>query len=377
MSAKKTRPTKAEPKKGKGAKTARRTPAKAAPKGAAGASRTVPKRAPTKAPGTAPARPKPSGSALKRKVTLEWEGWFQIRTSTDPDPTDEPYGVSGFTFALPGEPLLDRVVRFASPAKDPGFNPLQPRSHSPPYGVTVRNVLVGKKPVKDHPLLGATIDLLPDEKWRPPTEEQRNNALLGDTGDDGYMFVDPFIFEIRKDDAVITCHDHLDPKRPEVTVLEATAEQLKRRGFYDMDLANVDAFMAAVNQAMAGEFTSYAGFRTKRRGLIERDVDLLRSIPQASRTPEQERGLRNLEFRLHQLMNTNTGDRPFIRLGATWSRRLTFNGKIDINKAARKNLGGHRFPFSDVTVEFWFGVFDCDTHSAYAKGTLTMYVAPI
>src|SRR5512133_460655 len=48
-------------------------------------------------------------------LSLHFAGWFQCRLATDPDPADEPRGVSGFTFAYPGEPDLDRVIRFARP----------------------------------------------------------------------------------------------------------------------------------------------------------------------------------------------------------------------------------------------------------------------
>ncbi len=36
-------------------------------------------------------------------LVVNFAGWFQCRLATDPDPTDEPRGVSGFTFALAGE----------------------------------------------------------------------------------------------------------------------------------------------------------------------------------------------------------------------------------------------------------------------------------
>ena len=44
-------------------------------------------------------------------IEIHFEGWFECRLATDPDPTDEPRGVSGWTYALAGEPDLDRIIR--------------------------------------------------------------------------------------------------------------------------------------------------------------------------------------------------------------------------------------------------------------------------
>src|SRR6184192_3865055 len=70
-------------------------------------------------------------------LILDFEGWFQYRATTDPDPTDDARGVSGYTFALAGEPDLDGLVHFQP--DEPGvferdFGPFG----GPQVGVTVR-----------------------------------------------------------------------------------------------------------------------------------------------------------------------------------------------------------------------------------------------
>ena len=42
-------------------------------------------------------------------LVIEFNGWFQCRLATDPDPYDEPRGVSGYVHAYAGEPDLDRL----------------------------------------------------------------------------------------------------------------------------------------------------------------------------------------------------------------------------------------------------------------------------
>src|SRR3989441_8892461 len=44
------------------------------------------------------------------QLYLSFEGYFQMRMATDPDPSDEPRGVSGYTFALAGEPDFDFLL---------------------------------------------------------------------------------------------------------------------------------------------------------------------------------------------------------------------------------------------------------------------------
>ena len=88
------------------------------------------------------ARLKPSRGANYQPMRLQmlrlsFEGWFQCRLATDPDPPDEVRGVSGWTFAVAGEPDLDRVIR------------LQPagtitRSGGPTVGVTVTKAERGR-----------------------------------------------------------------------------------------------------------------------------------------------------------------------------------------------------------------------------------------
>jgi hypothetical protein len=47
-------------------------------------------------------------------LILNFEGYFQMRMATDPDPADEKRGVSGYTFALVGEPDLDAKIHLQS-----------------------------------------------------------------------------------------------------------------------------------------------------------------------------------------------------------------------------------------------------------------------
>src|SRR3712207_6795158 len=126
-------------------------------------------------------------------LTLNFEGWFQCRLATDPDPSDEPRGVSGWTFALAGEEDLDRVIRLQGP--------VSPRSHGPEVGVSVRTVSVDERRVAEHPLVGARVELLDEPKF-----EGRNGIVAEDAAE----CIHPFHLRVRCGDVTLRRQDLLD-----------------------------------------------------------------------------------------------------------------------------------------------------------------------
>ncbi|HWM17477.1 MAG TPA: ferritin-like domain-containing protein [Microbacterium sp.] len=59
-----------------------------------------------------PRKPRFEPPSAGRWLRLDFSGWYQVRLATGGDPFDDPRGISGWQFALPGEPDLDRVLRF-------------------------------------------------------------------------------------------------------------------------------------------------------------------------------------------------------------------------------------------------------------------------
>jgi hypothetical protein len=101
-------------------------------------------------------------------LSVDFEGWYQVRLATGGDPFNDPRGVSGWQFAYPGEPDLDRIVRFR-----PG--PFL-RDHVHPdvgVGVTVTSATVDGADVPA--LAGAVVDLLD-----APVFDGHNGVLAGD-----------------------------------------------------------------------------------------------------------------------------------------------------------------------------------------------------
>ncbi|HEX6041581.1 hypothetical protein, partial [Longimicrobium sp.] len=64
---------------------------------------------------------------IAQLLELEFGGYFMARLATDPDPTGEERGISGYTMALVSEPPLDQTIRLQL---DPD-GPLRVRDHNP------------------------------------------------------------------------------------------------------------------------------------------------------------------------------------------------------------------------------------------------------
>ena len=114
-------------------------------------------------------------------LTLAFQGWWQCRFATDPDPTDDPRGVSGPTFTVAGEPDFDRVIRLQ--------DPVAPRyPHETDIGVTVTGATIDAQPLGDHPLLGARVDLLGGPEF------MQRNLIYVDAP--FVVLIDPFQLEL-------------------------------------------------------------------------------------------------------------------------------------------------------------------------------------
>src|SRR5262245_17259308 len=115
-------------------------------------------------------------------LLLQFRGWFEVRLATDPDPHDEPRGVSGYMRALPGEPDFDRIIRFQAASVV--------RSYGPATGVAVDMVANANGPVAAHPLFGAQVELEDGAVF-----EGRNEVVAADGGEP----IVPFHFAMRKE----------------------------------------------------------------------------------------------------------------------------------------------------------------------------------
>jgi FAD/FMN-containing dehydrogenase len=289
-------------------------------------------------------------------LVVEFEGWYQYRLPTDPDPTDETRGSSGYTFAFGDEPDLDRILRFQPDPKIPV------RSYGPPIGVRVtRATKLTPAGDEDLPgLVGATVDLLDR-----PMLLNRNWVLTLP----GYEPIVPFNLEVKTADLRIYREAPVvppdappgAPQQPIQDVPEGTLTLYGASGLaYEPDTV---APAIDVWDPVQQYRERLAELTAARKALTAVDEDDPRLAILDGRIAQLEIGL------------TPTPTGPDRRVGVRHVIErfgFTMRGKIDVSGDQPGVLGGEL----DTTVgaswriDFWMGGFDPDALCAFVRGAL-------
>lgn len=267
-------------------------------------------------------------------IVCSFAGWIQIRLATNPDPPDEPRGISGYTFALPGEPDLDRLLRTS--------DPVAPRSHGPVIGVAVRAVTVDGVAVPGHPLVGARVELR-----SAPIFESVNDVVMAA----GVEALEPFDLELVHGDFRLRRRDYLDPSQPDLTVYTAPPALLAARRTADVTLSNT-----LLQEAIGS--TDAVGYRAAR--LAQLRADLAHTNDPYARAA--------LGRRISELEITDPNDHRTVSMTFIESRTYQLNGPIDLMDPAGWLRGLD--DFSTFAVGISMGSWDADALSAYAVGTV-------
>ncbi|QSJ16092.1 hypothetical protein JYQ62_30690 [Nostoc sp. UHCC 0702] len=317
-------------------------------------------------------------------LTVHFEGYFACRLATDPDPTNESRGMSGYTMALVKEEKLDRVIRLQvneefinknvktrPPAEEMGFVKLLQQ------GVSVKEVTFDGKPWKDHPLCGAKVDLLgKDEPANGPTFESRNNI----TGsDDNFSFVvNPFHLKISNENIEIIAKDYLDPadvgKPPEECqpiwkILDPTIYGRRLPVSFETDSMEVARSLNVFD--LYGYFYDRRRFLQQHIDSLEKQINLLsQENPLDSNKQAQLENnkvqLEQSKSRLYQL--EFWGDRIISKLGT----KVDWSFQINGDKTVSGELCGKVDVQQPWPVKFWFGGWDGDFLIGYMRGSLSI-----
>jgi hypothetical protein len=277
-------------------------------------------------------------------MALHFQGWWQCRFATDPDPTDDPRGVSGPTFTVPGEPPFDRVIRLQ--------NPVAPRyPHADDFGVAVDRVEIDGVAVADHPLVGAAVSL-EDE----PEFMQRNLIYAQAPFQ---VVIDPFDLRIAGGDVVVGRKALWDLTRPGLSFADV---------FLEPDIVAPRLNTIAVRSAVVAEATGvmdYAGERERRA--LE-----LRAILDDTSDPTARLAL---EKRLQALAadrimgGQQLAATQFMGMQASYAFPL--NGTPHVSDPGGR-LGGTVGTSQLWPLECWFGGYDVDALCGYMRGSLSV-----
>jgi len=203
-----------------------------------------------------------------KNYLLEFKGWAQGRIPTDPDPSNDPRGVSGYTFALPGEPDLDRIIYFQQ--KDGVIQ----RSHCPVVAVYVSGgyefvtqgqggdvEFVNKTPIVDgHPLYKAKVDLLDNA-----TFDSRNSTLIYN----GFGIVNPYTLSIEGKELSVSRRFYADSKNEQ--------DNLENYNINTLTPYMMNTVVPNSLEAILGtDVLDRTAFRNERLKLLQKDLAVLR-----------------------------------------------------------------------------------------------------
>lgn len=281
------------------------------------------------------------------KLVIRFSGSLLYRLPTDPDPMDETRGVSGYTFALAGEPDMDRTIRMHDWA---GFSL---RLGSPTnMGVFVTKAYrTDKAHTPVDALVGAKVNLLGDPKL------ENRNWLLTYPGKEPIV---PFLLDISTSAGLrVYREDYLDPSQPDLPVYKATTAQLARRG----------ATGIAVDGLTIGEAT---GMWDPIATMKERIV-LLAEARKVAVQRGDEIAVSALTKRITELEIglASPSDRRVIARQAIERFAFGMNGKVEISDPTGA-LGGALDTNQPWPIAYWLGGWDADTLTCYFDGALVV-----
>jgi hypothetical protein len=308
--------------------------------------------------------------ATARLLEIDFEGYFACRIATDPDPSNEGRGMSGYTMALPRETRLDQIIRLQV---DAGYLERNARPPLPDMGIRIGVHVTGARfegapyaPAAEA-LRGASVDLRgADPPFADgPVFESRNN-IVGN--DDAMAFViAPFQLAITGPGAALTATDYLDPADPSKQTWQFTDPAAYARRISTCQIEGDTEVAEAVNV-----YDSFGYFRDRRRFLereIARALAALQGADDATRA-RLEADIQGYLTRIFQL--ERWGDRIISKI----QTRVDWQHDLNGPQAVTGSLGGVVDTSTPWQFAIWFGGWDGDLLIGYARGTLKVPFQP-
>ncbi len=300
-------------------------------------------------------------------LRLEFEGYFQMRMATDPDPTDEKRGVSGYTFALAGEPDFDAKIHFQPDEEGVYERDFGPSNKAAPrVGVAVRRATLDGQPRPD--LVGARVALL-------DAQIIEHNGIL--TRNDLFI-IDPLRVRVTaahaadNESVLLERDDWLNPANPQMPQWEATSPMLLRR--QPKRFVTNSPEVAAATGLPDPSNKSLIANRKERRASLEA---LLKEITRRKEKTGKDRSDEAaLETRIEQLKivekwwDLSEGTFNYVTIYSLfYTLALQLEGwEIDVNGHVHANaLGGDET--RPWPLRFWMGGWDGDALCAYVRGS--------
>jgi hypothetical protein len=300
-------------------------------------------------------------------LKLLFEGYYQMRMATDPDPPDDPRGLSGYTFALPGEPDFDHKLHF-QPDEKGAYQRIYGPPGAPGPQIGVRVVDAMNNGAHRPELKGALVRFVDAEIV------ERNGVVVRND----LFAIDPLHVRI-EDPAtgkpILERVDLLsgDPNKPDLPIVDATAAQIQRRqlqgGFTDGSWK----VALATGLPSPDDASLLANRRERQRNLIA-----LRNTIDPQRDPGEYSGLTTRITQLDILkqwwnLSVLPGPLPLDRR-ARQLALLADGWNVDMNGPVLANtIGADEKKLWNLS--FWMGGWDGDALCGYIQGQLSIPMA--
>jgi hypothetical protein len=276
-------------------------------------------------------------------VTVDFDGFVQVRLATDPDPSDEPRGVSGWTHAAAGEPDLDRVLI----VQDDDDRRVR-RSRGPSVGVAVRAVDGSTQ----NPLVGARVQLLDGPKF-----EGRNWIIASD----GFEPIDPLHLHLTGAGVVLDKqHILTDATGGAVPFYRITPGELALR------TPSIEADQDAEREVFAAlniPNSDAAAWRRARKQQLEQDLAALLATDVTAATALRLR-----------IVDLDIGGPAIGTVGVRMRYTMAMHGPGSVTDEATV-LPGRVNAEADWPLDFWVGGWDADALCMYMRGRLSLPLA--
>ncbi|MGB0722166.1 MAG: hypothetical protein ACPGU7_07180 [Gammaproteobacteria bacterium] len=317
---------------------------------------------------------RPETTATGDYLHINFGGYFLCRIATDPDPSDDPYGTSGYTMALANEPLLNQLIRTepdGGPQRDSDLPGL-------PIGVKVTTAGVNGAidPDMTFLLANARVHLGGYDGVEDAPVFVSNNNTVG--SDDTMSFVvEPFRMTITGASVTlpirefsIHAEDDLVPGEPKVRAVDIPQpSDYARRLNRSFTMGSAQAHQAI------GVYDEYGYFRARRAWLRDR-IATIQALIDGGACPDVEDCLLQLEgYRSRLFQIEQWGDRVINKLGFLCQWEHDINGAhglaLDLDAHGHSEILGGTVRADDPwRVRYWFGGWDGDLLTGYMSGTL-------
>lgn len=335
---------------------------------------------------------------MRSHLTIHYEGYWQCRQATDPDPSKDPRGASGYTFAIGAENDFDQVIRLQRdeiPVQDFRESwppPFLPESHAhhragpdaENFGVFVSKVELDGGPwlPAEKDLKGAKVRWLPaGDPRRGPRFELRNTITFHPGNNSGiFMPIIPFHLLIEGPGGLrMGRDDPLVQGRPHEAIWQIADSSVYARRCPREFFSDADEALMAIGMSTPEDYVAY--FQQRREWLELELTQVEAGLERARRSGAQAGEMAAWEVRREAILNriyvirTFTSDVVGNRLGtrlgllARWDFELL---GTDLTLDNVEGWGGRipDDPGLPWRVRFWMGSYDGDTMRGYLRGWL-------